>query len=87
MTCGRRRERFDRLHEGDWNVAKTDVSQNDVDAEDEGHGEDSPPRVAWLDVDQGFDLENPDCHVGSDGGADEVNARNGQGEREIEFLR
>lgn len=34
-TCGRRSKRFNRLHEGDWNVSEADVSQNNVDAENE----------------------------------------------------
>lgn len=87
MTCRCRGEGLDRLHEGDGDVPQAHVSQDDVDAEHERHGEDPPPRVLSFDLDEGFQLQDSNGDVRSDGGADEMDAGDGQRELEIQILQ
>lgn len=85
-TCCSWSEGFDCLHERDRDVSKADVSQHNVDTEDEWHWEDPLPSVFWINHDQRLNLEDFDHNVCSDRWTYEMNAWNRQWKLEIQFL-
>ena len=86
-TCGCRCERFDRLHEGDWNVAQAHISQHNVYAENKWHWKYPFPTVLRFNFNQWFGLKHMDRNICANWRAYEVDAGHGERKLEIQFLQ